>query len=113
MLANRRTLCDSGRDRKEMISVNDNQRQDVDRNAARHEDLREFQAILVEAVDYHREEHEQRERGRDDDVAYDREGAGNADYVRDQDKHEQRVVSGKNFIPSAPALERIIVATNS
>ena len=75
--------------------------------------LEEFQAILVEAVDYHREEHEQRERGRDDDVAYDREGAGNADYVRDQDKHEQRVVSGKNFIPSAPALERIIVATNS
>src|SRR6516225_3152748 len=70
----------------------DHQRQDVDRNARRHENLEEFQAVFVEAIDQYREEHEQRERGRDDDLACDREGVGNdADQVRDQDKHEQRV----------------------
>src|SRR6516164_2723537 len=70
----------------------DNQRQDVDRDARWHEDREEFQAVFVDAIDQYREEHEQRERGRDDDLACDREGVRNdADQVRDQDKHEQRV----------------------
>ena len=67
------------------------QRQDVDRDAARHEQLEELQAVAPEAVDDHREEDEQRERHRDDDVARDREGVGDdADDVEHQDEHEQR-----------------------
>jgi hypothetical protein len=45
------------------------QRQDVDRNARRNENLEELQAVLVEAVDQHGEEHQQRQRRGDDDVA--------------------------------------------
>src|SRR3974390_662553 len=60
----------------------DNQRQDVDRDARRHEDPEEFQAVFVEAIDQYREEHEQRKRGRNDDLACDREGVGkDADQV--------------------------------
>ena len=67
------------------------QRQDVDRDAARHEQPEEVQAVLVEAVDDHGEEHEQRQRGGDDDVARHREGVGDQpDHVRHQDEHEQR-----------------------
>ena len=54
--------------------------------------LKNFSPFFVEAIDQDREEHEQRERGRDDDVACDREGVWNdADQVRDQNEHEQRV----------------------
>ena len=70
----------------------DDQRQDVHRHAAGNEDLEELQAVFVEAIDQHREEHEQRERGRNDDMAHYREGVGNdADQVRDQDEHEDAV----------------------
>src|SRR5882757_2692891 len=67
------------------------QRQDVDRNAGRHENLEESQAVLVEAVDQDDEEHQKRQRRGDDDVARNREGVGNdADEVRNADEHEQR-----------------------
>src|SRR5690242_19919826 len=50
------------------------QRQYHDRNARRHEQFEEPQAVLVKAVDQHGEEDEECQRGRDDDVARDREG---------------------------------------
>src|SRR5882757_8640581 len=66
-------------------------RQDIERNTRWHEQLEEFQAVLVEAVKQHYEEHQQRQRGGDDEVARDREGVGNdSDQVRDADEHEQR-----------------------
>src|SRR3954451_17668060 len=66
-----------------------NQRQDEHRNAARHEQLEEPQAVLLESVDHHGEEHEQRERHRDDDVAGHGEGIGDqTDDIRHQDEHE-------------------------
>ncbi len=45
------------------------QRQNENRMPDRNEQFEELQAVLVEAVDQHRQEHEHRERGRDDDVA--------------------------------------------
>src|SRR6185312_11597422 len=64
---------------------------DEDRNARRHEYLEEFQAVPVNAVEQDDEEHQQRERHGDDDVARDREGVGHvADEVRDADQHEYR-----------------------
>src|SRR3982074_1599247 len=67
------------------------QRQDVDRNTRRHEQLEEFQAVLVEAVKKHGEEHQQRQRCGNDEMARNREGVGNdPDQVRDHDEHEQR-----------------------
>src|SRR5580693_9369046 len=69
----------------------DDQRQDEDRDAGGHEDREEFQAVLVEAVDQHREEHQERQRRGDDDVARYREGVGNdAHEIRDADEHEDR-----------------------
>ena len=67
------------------------QRQDVDRDALRHEQTEEAKPVLVEAVDQHRDEHEQSQRRGDDDVARHREGVGDEpDDVRDQNEHEQR-----------------------
>ena len=103
MLANRRTLWEIGRDRNDSTSMNDDQRQDVDRNAARHEQLEEVQAVLPEAVDDDGEEHEQRERHRDDDVARHREGVGDdarrCSATRMNMNSEN--TSGKNFMPFA------------
>src|ERR1700676_633907 len=66
-------------------------RQDVDRNAGRHENLEEFQPVLVEAVNQDGEEHQQRQRRGDDDVARNRERVGDdAHEVRNADEHEQR-----------------------
>src|SRR5229473_2367461 len=45
------------------------QRQDVDRHTRGHEQLEEFQAVLVQAVEQHDEEHQQRQRGGDDEMA--------------------------------------------
>src|SRR5215470_9616017 len=45
------------------------QRQDVDRDSARHEQLEKAQPVSPEAVDHNRQEHEQREGDGDDDVA--------------------------------------------
>src|SRR5882757_11564813 len=67
------------------------QRQDVDRNTRRHEQLEEFQAVFVKAVKQHDEEHQQGQRYRDDDVAGYGERVGNdPDQIRDADEHEQR-----------------------
>src|SRR5665213_3343998 len=67
------------------------QRQDVDRNAAGNENLEEFQAVLVDAVDQDDEKHQQRQRRGDNDVARNREGVGDdAHEVRNADEHEQR-----------------------
>src|SRR5665647_2046628 len=49
------------------------QRQDVDRNAARYENPEEFQPVLVDAVDQDGEKHQERERRGDDDVARNRD----------------------------------------
>ena len=66
------------RPQKERENLDENdQRQDEDRNAGRHEQLEEFQAVLVEAVDQHGEEHQKRQRRGDDDVACNREVVGN------------------------------------
>jgi hypothetical protein len=101
MLANRRTLCETGREEERHHLDEHDQRQDVDRNARRHEQLEEFQAVLVEAVDQDREEHQQRQRRGDDDVARNREGVGDdADQVRDQMNMNSENTSGKNFMPS-------------
>ena len=51
MLANRRTLWEIGRDRNDSTSMNDDQRQDVDRDALGHEQLEELQPVPPEAVD--------------------------------------------------------------
>src|SRR5207342_2294675 len=68
----------------------DDQRQNVDRNARGYENLEKFQPVLVEAVDQYRDEDQERQRHRDDDVARNRERVGNdADQVRDADEHEQ------------------------
>jgi hypothetical protein len=45
------------------------ERQNADGDTRRHEQLEEFQAVLVEAVEKHDEEHQQRQRSGDDDVA--------------------------------------------
>ena len=83
MLANRRTLCEIGRDTNESISISDDQRQDVDRHALWHEQLEEVEAVADQAVDQHDEEHRQRERRGNDDVAGDRERVGDqADHVQ-------------------------------
>src|SRR6267378_49194 len=67
------------------------QRQDVDRNAGRHENLEESQPVLVETVDQDGEEHQKCERRGDDDVARNRERVGDdAHEVRNADEHEQR-----------------------
>jgi hypothetical protein len=67
------------------------QRQDVARNALRHEEREELQPVLVDAVDQDGEEHQKRQRRGDDDVARDREGVGNDPHqVRDADEHEER-----------------------
>ena len=66
------------------------QRQDVDRHAGRHEQLEEAEAVLVDSHDDHGEEHHQRHRRGDDDVAGDGEGIGEQpDQIADQDEHEQ------------------------
>src|SRR6266700_3728408 len=54
----------------------DDQRQDVDRNARWYENLEELEAVLVEAVNQHSEEHQERQRRGDDDVARNRERVG-------------------------------------
>src|SRR6266852_8032134 len=60
-----------------------NKRQDVDRNARRHEQPEELQPVPVKAVKQHDEEHQQRQRNRDDDMARNRELVGNdPDQVR-------------------------------
>src|SRR5882757_4395689 len=67
------------------------QRQDVDRNTRRHEQLEKFQAVLVEAVKQHDEEHQQRQRYGDDEMAGNRERVRNdPDQVGNADEHEQR-----------------------
>src|SRR5579863_8913228 len=83
-------MRDRPQEEREYLDEND-QRQDEDRNARGHEQLEEFQAVLVEAVDQHGEEHQERQRRGDDDVACDREVVGNdADDVGNGDQHEQR-----------------------
>src|SRR5258705_8637344 len=67
------------------------QRQDVDRNARRHENPEELQSVLVDAVDQHSEEHQERQRRGDDDVARNRERVRDDPHeVRNADEHEQR-----------------------
>src|SRR3954452_9340666 len=62
------------------------QRQDVDRDAGRHEQLEEFQSVLPEAVDHDGQEDEQRETDGNNDVAGDRERIRDqSDHVRHQD----------------------------
>ena len=91
MFANSRTLCEIGRDRNDIISISTIKRHDVDRNAARHEQPEESDAVLVEAVADHREEDEQRKQCGDDDVARDREKSGDhAEHVQDENETEQR-----------------------
>ena len=76
MLANRRTLVrDRPREERQHLDEDD-QRQDVDRHALRHEQIEEVQAVAPEAVDQHGEEHRERQRRGDDDVAGDGEGVG-------------------------------------
>ena len=57
MLANRRTLCEIGREMNDRISIEHDQRQDVDRHAFRHEQIEEVQAVAHQPVDQHGEEH--------------------------------------------------------
>ena len=62
----------------------------------------------------HREEHEQRQRGGDDDVAGHREGVGDQpDHVRDQDEHEQREHEREELHPFLAGGAVIVLATNS
>src|SRR5215475_5314032 len=55
----------------------DDDRQDEDRDARGYEDLEEFQAVLVDAIDQDDEEHQQSQRRGDNDLARNREGVGN------------------------------------
>src|ERR1700719_4680973 len=65
--------------------------QDVDRDALGHEQIEEVEAVLPEPVDEDGEEHEQRQRCSDDDMARHREIVrDDPDHVGDQDEHEQR-----------------------
>src|SRR5215468_1208064 len=78
------------------------QRQDVDRNAGRHEQLEEAQPVPPETVDHHGQEDQQRESNGDDDVTGNREGVRNdADNVHYKDEHEQRENQRKEFHPLA------------
>jgi hypothetical protein len=61
ILANRRTLCESGHDRKELISMVTISGRMPER-ARRHEN--QPRTISAEAMDQHHKEHERRERGR-------------------------------------------------
>ena len=67
------------------------QRQDEDRNAAWYKQFEELQAVLVEAVNQHGEEHQKCQRRRDDDVARNRKPVGNdAEDVGNGQQHEDR-----------------------
>src|SRR3974390_19774 len=74
----------------------DDQWQDIDRYALRHENIEEVKAVSVEAVNDHNEENGDRHRRGDDDVACHREGEGDeAEYVEAQHEHEQREHEGE------------------
>ena len=75
MLANRRTLCEIGRDTNESISIAHDQRQDVDRHAFGHEQIEEVQPFFAEAVYQDGKEYRERQRSGDDDVAGNSEGS--------------------------------------
>ena len=57
MLANRRTLCEIGREMNDSISIEHDQRQNVDRHALRHEQIEEVQSVPHKPVNQHGEEH--------------------------------------------------------
>ena len=61
-----------------------------------------MQPVLAEAVDHDGEEHQQRERHRDDDVARHRERIGDQpDHVDGQHEHEEREHEREEFHPLA------------
>ena len=93
---------DRTRQEREHLDDHD-ERQDVDRHAARHEQLEKAQPVRPEAVDDHREEHQQRQRGGDDDVARHREGIRQqADQVHEQNEHEERKDEREEFAAAMP-----------
>src|SRR6185437_4274380 len=69
----------------------DDQRQDIDRHAFRYEQVEEVKAVPPQSVSQHGQEHGERERGGDDDVAGNRESVGHQpEYVERQNEHEDR-----------------------
>ena len=114
MLAKRRTERLIGRDRNEIISIGDDQRQQHAGHAVRHEQLEEAEAVLVEAVDDDRADHQHRQREGDDDLAGDGEEIGNMpSMLATSTNMNSENTSGKNFMPCVPAPSRSMSATNS
>ena len=82
--------ADRPRQERDHLDQHDQRHQDA-RHALRHEQLQEAEAVLHEAVDDDRADHQQRQREGDDDVAGDGEEIGEqAEQVGDQHEHEQR-----------------------
>src|SRR6516225_5261679 len=95
MLANNRTLCETGRDMNESTSIATIARKNYYRHALRHENIEKAQAVFPEPVTDHEEEYEQRKGHRDDQLARNGEGIGDEpDQVRGQNEHEQRKDEG-------------------
>ena len=60
-------MADRAREERDDLN-RDDQRQDIDRHAGRHEQLEEVHAVLGDAEDDDEEEHRQRHHDRDDDL---------------------------------------------
>ena len=74
----------------------DHERQEDDRHTRRHEKAEKLEAVEVDARERHAEEHGDRQREGDDDVARGGEGVGEeADHIRAEDEHEEREDEGE------------------
>ena len=95
MLAKRRSERLIGREMKEILDHDDEEKQPA-RHARGHEESEEMGAVLDESVDDDRAYDENREREGDDDVARHREKARNhAEHVRCEYEHEEREDEGE------------------
>src|SRR5215831_6011598 len=96
-----REKTDAVRDRPRHERQNfdeDDERQNVDRHALGHEQVEEMEAVPPQPVTEDEQEHRDRQRRSDDDVAGDGERVGDeADHIHRQDEHEQRENEGEEL----------------